>query len=304
MKSTPLLLLFIAFTSLLTTDVCCLSNRWRGRHRHSTRTAKLKNDENAPSNEATMNEEVNDGLRRNATESQGIHLKPKTKANIIAEIDDKIDCKTQRERIMDKHNNTPDSNVYIPTCAGKNDVLFNRIQCHRVSQFCWCVDEVSGVPIWGTSRLNASPDCDIDHEANKNHIHEIKGCTGRKKIKFYNRLLSSIETEMIIALSNNEFADILSSKEKAIRWKFRQLDLNQNSVLERREWKPYRKELKTWNKLRKCGRNFMRSCDVDGDRKITDAEWIDCTINVGTSVSRPKVSMRTNPFLDILKPDD
>ncbi len=99
-------------------------------------------------------------------------------------------------------------------------------------------------------------------------------------------------------MDTDEIDQTISSKEKAVRWKFAQLDTNKNNViillllrqkklflnkylfkkLERKEWKNYRNEMKQWNKVRRCGRNFMRFCDADRDRKITLNEWIRCTI--------------------------
>lgn len=46
--------------------------------------------------------------------------------------------------------------------------------------------------------------------------------------------------------------------------------------LERREWKVFKKEIRRRKGMRKCGRNFLRYCDVDDNRKITLDEWIDC----------------------------
>ena len=47
-------------------------------------------------------------------------------------------------------------------------------------------------------------------------------------------------------------------------------------ILERREWKEFKTDTKAERALRKCGRNFLRFCDADGDRRITLDEWIQC----------------------------
>ncbi|VDN37640.1 unnamed protein product [Gongylonema pulchrum] len=117
-------------------------------------------------------------------------------------------------------------------------------------------------------------------------------------------------SEWILALGDEANDDAITSKDKAVRWKFEQLDINNNTRLERKEWKPYRNELRLLNKVRKCGRNFLRFCDRDGNKQITLDEWLSCTIYVDTTVpstpsTKTKVALpRKNPFLDILRPDD
>ncbi|KAK6108882.1 Secreted protein acidic and rich in cysteine Ca binding region family protein [Brugia pahangi] len=222
----------------------------------------------------------------------------------------KTDCRTQRERAMRKLENNPENGNYIPTCAGDTDILFDRIQCHRLSHICWCVNPKTGIPQSGTSKYNAKPNCDGTLQQNDLSRRQIKGCSGRKKTKFYQRLFSSLISEWILALGDEANDDAITSKDKAVRWKFEQLDVNNNSRLERKEWKSYRNELRLLNKVRKCGRNFLRFCDRDGNKQIRLDEWLNCTIYVDMTVSSMPVAKlrvtlpRKNPFLDILQPDD
>lgn len=58
----------------------------------------------------------------------------------------------------------------------------------------------------------------------------ITGCSGRKKVKFYQRLFSLLISEWILALGDEANDDAITSKDKAVRWKFEQLDVNNNSV--------------------------------------------------------------------------
>uniref|UniRef100_A0A914VKN9 EF-hand domain-containing protein n=1 Tax=Plectus sambesii TaxID=2011161 RepID=A0A914VKN9_9BILA len=131
------------------------------------------------------------------------------------------------------------------------------------------------------------------------------GCKAKKQSKFFKRFFSTIETDMIMVTGDQSSdSDVMSNREKIVRWKFAQLDTNKNNRLERKEWKAYRQEMKQWNKVRRCGRNFMRFCDVDGNKKITLPEWLQCTIEADTPPSpvipSPDLPPR-NPFLDILK---
>ncbi|VDK74430.1 unnamed protein product [Onchocerca ochengi] len=222
----------------------------------------------------------------------------------------KTDCRTQREQAMRKLENNPENGNYIPTCAGDSDILFDRIQCHRLSHICWCVNPETGIPLSGTSKYNAKPNCDGRLQQGDDSRRQIKGCSGKKKAKFYQRLFSSLISEWILALGDEANDDAITSKDKAVRWKFEQLDVNNNSRLERKEWKSYRNELRLLNKVRKCGRNFLRFCDRDGNKQIWLDEWLNCTIyadmTISTiSVAKTKVTLpRKNPFLDILQPDD
>ncbi|KHN80899.1 Sparc-related modular calcium-binding protein 1 [Toxocara canis] len=245
---------------------------------------------------------------RNETDD-ATHIKAANEAvDDVNNEEENVDCKTQREQAMKKLQMNANSGNYVPTCTGDNDMLYDPIQCHRPSQFCWCVNPETGTPLQGMSKYNGKPNCsrnDARIDANMNR--EIKGCIGKKKVKFYQRLFASLISEWIITIGEEANEETISNKDKAARWKFAQLDTNNNNRLERREWKSYREELKQLNKLRKCGRNFMRFCDRDGDRRITLDEWLNCTLNVDTSMSvaKPKLILqRKNPFLDILKPED
>ncbi|VDN58922.1 unnamed protein product [Dracunculus medinensis] len=193
--------------------------------------------------------------------------------------------------------NNPQNGNYIPTCTGESDLLYDEVQCHRLSQFCWCVNPETGVPILGTSKYNAKPDCSRKNFTLNADNREIKG---KKKAKFFQRLFSSLISDWILTVGEDLVDNSVTNKDKAVHWKFEQLDVNKNGLLERKEWKGYRNEIKLFNRVRKCGRNFMRFCDVDGNRRITLNEWINCTINGRTKIKFP----RKNPFLDILRPED
>ncbi|KAG1683257.1 SPARC-related modular calcium-binding protein 1 [Nymphon striatum] len=80
-----------------------------------------------------------------------------------------------------------------------------------------------------------------------------------------------------------------SEQEQLVRWKFTQIDTNVNRLLDRKEWKPFRRVMKEHKNLRKCGRKFLRFCDENTDRKITIQEWLDCfNLNEGL-ISRQEV---------------
>lgn len=57
--------------------------------------------------------------------------------------------------------------------------LYDEVQCHRLSQFCWCVNPETGVPILGTSKYNAKPDCSRKNFTLNADNREIKGTFGK-----------------------------------------------------------------------------------------------------------------------------
>ncbi|VDO92485.1 unnamed protein product [Haemonchus placei] len=90
------------------------------------------------------------------------------------------------------------------------------------------------------------------------------------------------------------------SRETALKWKFDQLNANNNQVLERSEWKPYKSLIVQWKKVKQCSRSFFKSCDTDANRKLTLEEWKKCF----TPILRKTPPLRPdqlNPFLYILK---
>ncbi|CAJ0582389.1 unnamed protein product, partial [Mesorhabditis spiculigera] len=185
------------------------------------------------------------------------------KFHTIANAEVKLDCVAQREKAKSK---SPTN--FLPTCQNKNPALYAKTQCHQDSRVCWCVDELSGEP--------------------------FSDCKGRRRAKFYSRVLNSLKTEMIMSGGSGNVTD-----ERVLQWKFDALDKNKNKNIERREWKPYKELLRGWRKVKTCSRNFFRFCDLDGNRRVTLDEWKECTEQALAEVD-PK---HTNPFLHILKPD-
>ncbi|KJH53430.1 EF hand [Dictyocaulus viviparus] len=88
----------------------------------------------------------------------------------------------------------------------------------------------------------------------------------------------------------------------AVDWMFTQLDVNKDEVLERNEWKTYKKDIIQWKKVKHCSRNLFKTCDTDMDNRLTIKEWKKCLnpVITKTSTLRPD---QLNPFLYILKAD-
>ena len=115
------------------------------------------------------------------------------------------------------------------------------------SGYCWCVDELSGQPMSGTSVLNARPKCNGGGSGEEellrsigavaNLVREWKKCPQPRKRDFQEHLLDKLTNEMTSAtvdlsyLFGNENAH-LTIEERVAKWKFGELDRNKNGVSE------------------------------------------------------------------------
>ncbi|TKR60225.1 hypothetical protein L596_027507 [Steinernema carpocapsae] len=219
------------------------------------------------------------------------------------------DCVTQRQRMVAAdHGNESQLKGYVPACTGNDDKLYDAVQCHKQTGYCWCVNQLTNEPVPGSSRLHKKPNCTaVQTQPRVSTViarKSIKGCKSRKQKQFFNRLFQSILTEMIAANGTRRKGRKGPSKNEIAKWKFNLMDVNHNKVLEKREWHSYRGELRRLHKLRKCGRNFIRFCDQDRNKKITQDEWKTCTVHA-SKVDRLSLgnSRAKNPFLYILKPE-
>lgn len=68
----------------------------------------------------------------------------------------------------------------------------------------------------------------------------------------------------------------LPIKERVAKWHLQQLDANKNHVIDRQETKSLRLLLKRSPKLRRCSKKIPAFCDINGDKRITADEWLQC----------------------------
>lgn len=203
------------------------------------------------------------------------------------------DCGAARRQAQEAQRDAP--RIYVPECQ-PDGRTYVPAQCHE--NLCWCVSVRTGRPLRGTTSTSR-PDC-------ASLLGDtFKGCPFRKKQLFLAALLHSFEREQQQAAtsplgSKTTGADVL-------RWKFSTLDVNHNQVLERKEWKQFRRGWASFlknggrKKLRKCWRNFLRFCDENDDSRISQDEWLKCGKPVADS-PRPRSGARKgpNPFSTIL----
>ena len=134
----------------------------------------------------------------------------------------------------------------IPTDLGPKFNMNSLLKIYlQSSGYCWCVDELSGQPMSGTSVLNARPKCNgasgeeelLRSIGVANLVREWKKCPQPRKRDFQERLLDKLTNEMTSAtvdlsyLFGNENAH-LTIEERVAKWKFGELDKNTNGVSE------------------------------------------------------------------------
>ena len=71
-----------------------------------------------------------------------------------------LDCASEREMALELDRRLPEGHVFIPRCLATGQ--FAPAQCHTSTGYCWCVDDVTGRPVPGTSTTHdVIPDCDV-----------------------------------------------------------------------------------------------------------------------------------------------
>ncbi|XP_039261128.1 SPARC-related modular calcium-binding protein 2-like [Styela clava] len=171
-------------------------------------------------------------------------------------------------------------NVKAPQCDETDSQYWSPVQCHGM--YCYCVMSETGAPIKGTSVRYGKPNCEIAKLSDEISV-PIPGCPQRLKRKFLSQVQKVLVEEMVEALSPT--GDIQSAyptnpaqttKERAARWFFDDLDENGDRVLSRKENKKFKKLLRGRKVTKKCLTNFIKHCDRDSDKKIRKNEFIAC----------------------------
>lgn len=66
-----------------------------------------------------------------------------------------------------------------------------------------------------------------------------------------------------------------------IEWKFADLDVNNDGVLDKTEYRDLKRMVKKAVKPKRCGKAFFRTCDLNTDNIIEKEEWADCLARNG-----------------------
>ncbi|GMS80852.1 hypothetical protein PENTCL1PPCAC_3027 [Pristionchus entomophagus] len=202
--------------------------------------------------------------------------------------------------------------IYLPQCDMRDESLYRRLQCHGKTGVCWCVDIVTGDPVTDECE-GSTATVEIHNVGSLSKKRDIKRCTKPEKVaKFYKKLFATFQDEQMkqgqTEILDSTSISLKESKQRAkiqqaILWRFKSLDKNGNEILERSEWRSYRKAIRMWQGVRTCARNFFRYCDADLNKKITPEEWRDCTFpNIGLALIEKPPPI--NPFISGLLIED
>ncbi|XP_043947859.1 SPARC-related modular calcium-binding protein 2 isoform X1 [Drosophila biarmipes] len=162
--------------------------------------------------------------------------------------------------------------LFVPQCLP--DGRYQRIQCYSSTStsYCWCVNEDTGKSIPGTSVKNKRPQCDENVV-----VRPMKGCTEPRKTQFLKELKAYLNTSLLPSSTTGSNSTMWKTDDERIATlSFVYLDKNKNKSWDRREWKNFRDLVTSASNLRRCGKKMPRYCDVNGDKKISLAEWLNC----------------------------
>ncbi|XP_059488934.1 SPARC-related modular calcium-binding protein 1 isoform X2 [Neocloeon triangulifer] len=168
-------------------------------------------------------------------------------------------------------------NLYVPVCT--DDGKFQRSQCYSNTGYCFCVDEEDGKMEAGSLVLNSEPQCDTRQPSTSGAIaRSSEKCTEDKKKRFLREFKALMGAKVdFSSWSSTDSNGDETKYEKVIAASFFQsLDKNNDRVLDKREWKEFRKIVDERVSLRQCGRKFLRTCDRNEDGKVSHTEWESC----------------------------
>ncbi|CAG9855964.1 unnamed protein product [Phyllotreta striolata] len=195
-------------------------------------------------------------------------------------------CKKQRlcsEWSAFNEQNPIYNNSFVPKC--RPDGSYDSAQCHSAANFCWCVTP-EGIPLpYTLSRRkndNRTPKCgrkktNRRRSSPSNHRRQQRNrmCKRNEKSALNNNLLNNFQMEYARESGHNESDSVV------LTWKFRMLDRNNDQILDKIEYKDFRRVVRKMVKPKKCAKQFPRSCDGNKDGRIALQEWTDCITRDG-----------------------
>ncbi|XP_034478298.1 SPARC-related modular calcium-binding protein 1 isoform X2 [Drosophila innubila] len=182
------------------------------------------------------------------------------------ESEGETNCWTDQEAAREEQRHGGNSSLYVPECMP--DGRYKRVQCY--SSFCWCVNEETGKNI-PSSFGKKRPQCD-----EVSAVRPMKGCTGPRKTQFLRELKEFLNTKVLPSSNTGDSTVWKSEDDRIATLSFVFLDKNKNKFWERKEWKDFRNLVTSASNLNKCGKKMPRYCDVNGDKKISLTEWVNC----------------------------
>ncbi|XP_030379820.1 SPARC-related modular calcium-binding protein 2 isoform X2 [Scaptodrosophila lebanonensis] len=195
-----------------------------------------------------------------SSKTEPTNTEPETESN----------CWSDQAGALEEQLHSGNSEIYMPECT--SDGRYQREQCYRSTPYCWCVHEDTGKPIPHTLVNGKRPQCD-----EISAVRPMKGCLEPRHSAFLKELKEYLKTQILSGVNTSTNTTIWKTEDERIATlSFVFLDKNKNKSWERKEWKVFRDLVTGVRNLRKCGKKMPRYCDVNGDKKISMSEWVDC----------------------------
>jgi len=216
----------------------------------------------------------------NSDAGGNLHPGPKRKGPIMPLIPN--DCQGSRARARERANMFANDSIWIPDCDQSNENLYAERQCHK-SKVCWCVDEITGLPLRTNEQLT--------HRTSSSNCSELKklielSSKPKLEVAFY---MASSEhcdadkrVDFVVTLSNqfrqqiNEYSrqnpSSLSNLPKGIsstnpfaisedqvsKWKFTIIDRDSDGKLGDREWSKFKNNFKLVDRVDELDNPFKQ----------------------------------------------
>ncbi|KAI5701317.1 hypothetical protein M8J75_008326 [Diaphorina citri] len=199
---------------------------------------------------------------------------------------------------------SPAGEVFMPACLP--DGRYESVQCHGSTGYCWCVT-ASGAPIPNTSVRHVKPNCPrrgrMKKGENQKGGDRNKDCKKDEKLLLMQNVVRIFRTEFYKVQPKTELDPDSSPEEKAVEWKFRQLDLDSSGNLTQPEYDQVKKLIRKVVKPKKCSRIFIQLCDTDKDESLTKTEWTQCMALPKNKRLRngPRKKERIDPVIEVLE---
>uniref|UniRef100_A0A1A9W9X7 Thyroglobulin type-1 domain-containing protein n=1 Tax=Glossina brevipalpis TaxID=37001 RepID=A0A1A9W9X7_9MUSC len=203
-------------------------------------------------------------------------------------------CNEARDYALKHRTKTPPK--FIPRC--KPDGTYASIQC-LADTGCWCSDR-EGKPVENTSVRTGKPKCHDYSKANIRRSPSRNAGDGRSMRRICNQTDRALFNTNLLNIFQSEYIRVRQQRqrggvEKLLEsftvahdnevsdWKFANLDVNANQMLDKTEYRELKKLVKRAVKPRRCGRAFGKFCDIDNDERLSRLEWNSCLSKDGNN---------------------
>lgn len=182
------------------------------------------------------------------------------------------ECAISRENALArKAKHADQDSIWIPDCDPVSNKVYAEKQCHK-SRICWCVDQVTGLPLRSNEQLTKKPginctevrrilDITTSKSKQESHKHEVsfisgfsESCNAERRSEFVQNLINQFRLQISEYLKQNPSTsppvgfpsanpNKLSGDQVAL-WKFTLLDTDNDGKLDEREWSKFKKNFK------------------------------------------------------------